>query len=457
GVQDGFALYLHGFVVARDGAWTVVQQGMKPEARTARRYHWLSESVRSFVEEPHAAIEGEPQGAIVNLTDRRAAASRGAQVELAADPDGVVRQLRSIPHLQMPGHHELRPTDVFLRRVHATLAAAAEQGPRDFAELLLQPGLGARTVQALAAVAAVVHGAPCRSADRARFALAPGRGNDEISTRVLGERMTTGSKGASALAAAALLFACGRTVATDPGESGPIPGAGPPEGAAPPGANPAPRPANGTVYDALDVSRLDGPNAVTDADALDDAGAVAGRICDSPPLCATLAWDVFLWNGALHRFQVPQGTRASVAATAADRVAGTLLDAQGTSRGFITAGDDLVELETLGGNSFVNAMSASGIAVGSSLTPSGEGHAVAWKDGSLVDLGARTGSKAQSIALAIDDSGRVGVLACDQLEARSGCRAIVVTDTEALDLGPLPDALYPWSMSAQAQVVGFVP
>src|SRR5207253_120480 len=135
-VQDGFQLYLHGFVVARDGAWTVVQQGMKPEARTARRYHWLSESVRSFVEEPHAAIEGEPQGAIINLTDRRAAASRGAQVELAADPDGVVRQLRSIPHLQMPGHHELRPTDVFLRRVHATLAAAAEQGPRDFAELL---------------------------------------------------------------------------------------------------------------------------------------------------------------------------------------------------------------------------------------------------------------------------------------------------------------------------------
>jgi len=77
------------------------------------------------------------------------------------------------------------------------------------------------------------------------------------------------------------------------------------------------------------VSRLDGPNAVTDADALDDAGAVAGRICDSPPLCATLAWDVFLWNGALHRFQVPQGTRASVAATAADRVAGTLLGTRG--------------------------------------------------------------------------------------------------------------------------------
>jgi len=160
--------------VARDGAWAVVQQGMKPEARTARRYHWLSETVRSFVEEPHAAIEGQPQGAIVNLTDRRAAASRGAQVELAAQPDRLIRELRRIPHLMMPAHHEVRATDVFLRRVHATLAAAAEQGPRDFAELLLQPGVGARTVQALAAVAEVVHGAPCRFTDPARFSLAHG-------------------------------------------------------------------------------------------------------------------------------------------------------------------------------------------------------------------------------------------------------------------------------------------
>ncbi|HYZ90123.1 MAG TPA: DUF763 domain-containing protein [Myxococcales bacterium] len=173
-VQDGFSLYLHGFVVARDGSWAVIQQGMKPEARTARRYHWLSETVRSFVQEPHAAIEGEPQGSIVNLTDRRAAASRSAQVELAAQPDAVVRELRRIPHLQMPPHHDVRPTDVFLRRVHATLAAAAERGPRDFPEMLLQPGVGARTVEALAAVAEVVHGAPCRFTDPARFSLAHG-------------------------------------------------------------------------------------------------------------------------------------------------------------------------------------------------------------------------------------------------------------------------------------------
>src|SRR5579862_4400473 len=81
-VQDGFELYLHGFVVARSGAWTVVQQGMNPDRRQARRYHWLSEGLASFVDAPHAAIEGPPQGTITNLTDARAAASRAAQVEL---------------------------------------------------------------------------------------------------------------------------------------------------------------------------------------------------------------------------------------------------------------------------------------------------------------------------------------------------------------------------------------
>jgi len=172
-VQDGFDLYLHGFVAATNGAWVVVQQGMRAHTATARRYHWLSESVKSFVEEPHAAIEGQPLGPIVNLTDRRAAPSRDVQVGLAQDPDRVVRELRN-PHLQMPAHHDVRPTDVFLRRVHATPAAAAEKGPADFADLLLQPGVGARTVEALAAVAEIVHGAPCRFADPARFSLAHG-------------------------------------------------------------------------------------------------------------------------------------------------------------------------------------------------------------------------------------------------------------------------------------------
>jgi hypothetical protein len=163
-VQDGFQLYLHGFIVAEDGQWIVVQQGMNDD--TARRYHWKSSGLKSFVEEPHAAIDGISVGEIVNLTDRRA--PRNEIVSLIENPDRVM------DHLNMPAHHEVRPSDVMMKRLRGTLAAAAEAGPRDFAELLLIPGVGARTVRSLALVAEVVHGTPSRFADPARFSLAHG-------------------------------------------------------------------------------------------------------------------------------------------------------------------------------------------------------------------------------------------------------------------------------------------
>jgi len=171
-VQDGFELYLHSFVLAADGRWAVIQQGMNTGRRQARRYHWLSEGLRSFVEAPHRGIEGPPQGEIINLTDRRAGPARRAQVELArGGPDRVVNELR---HLRMPAHHDVRYTDVMLRRLHGALAAASGLGPSDFEALLLTPGLGARTVQALALVSEVIHGAPSRFDDPARFSFAHG-------------------------------------------------------------------------------------------------------------------------------------------------------------------------------------------------------------------------------------------------------------------------------------------
>ncbi len=189
-VQDGFDLYLHGFIVTDDGKWVVVQQGMNGERRQARRYHWLSEGISSFVDSPHTAIEGARQGEIVNLADRRAAASRSGQLDLLASlgPDRIVREVAAIeprraskqsaqpmlPHLIMPAHHDVREEDVNMKRLHATLAAVADRGPEDFEHLLLVPGVGARTVKALAMVAEVVHGAPCRFADPARFSLAHG-------------------------------------------------------------------------------------------------------------------------------------------------------------------------------------------------------------------------------------------------------------------------------------------
>ena len=185
-VQDGFDLYLHGFIVSDDGKWVVVQQGMNGDAGQARRYHWLSEGLTSFVDEPHSAIDGPSQGEIVNLTDHRAAHSRGAQLELLdrLGPDRIAQELARIgqpepaqptlPHLIMPAHHDVRAKDVNLRRLRGNLAAAADRGAADFSELLLTSGVGARTVRALAMVAEVVHGAPYRFADPARFSLAHG-------------------------------------------------------------------------------------------------------------------------------------------------------------------------------------------------------------------------------------------------------------------------------------------
>ena len=192
-VQDGFDLYLHGFVVADDGHWVVVQQGMNGERGQARRYHWLSEGLTSFVDDPHAAIEGQRQGVIVNLADRRADASRRKQLDLLADlgPDQLAREAAELdaegpretaggeaqpllPHLVMPAPHDVRAEDIVARRLRGNLAAAADAAPRDFAELLLVPGVGPRTVRALAQVAEVLHGAPCRFSDPARFSIAHG-------------------------------------------------------------------------------------------------------------------------------------------------------------------------------------------------------------------------------------------------------------------------------------------
>lgn len=195
-VQDGFDLYLHAFFATVEGHWCVVQQGMNDRIGEARRYHWQSEGLAGFFESPHAAIEGRNVGAIINLADARAQRNRAAELELVRQgPDQTISILRRyrhsgnlalslfpetkilpepLPHLQLPHHHEVRASDVMLKRLHGTLAAAADLGPKDFADLLLTPGIGARTIEALAFVAEVVHGAPSRFKDPARFSLAHG-------------------------------------------------------------------------------------------------------------------------------------------------------------------------------------------------------------------------------------------------------------------------------------------
>jgi hypothetical protein len=171
-IADGFQIYLHTFVVSASGEWAVVQQGMNEADRTARRYHWHSAGVRDFTCEPHTAIVGEPLGELMNLVDARAGSAQQALLEIAREhPD---RTLAEVRRLVMPRHHDVRSPDVDLKRLGAVLAAAYEREFHDFASLLLLESLGPRTLQSLALVAEVVHGAPSRFHDPARFSFAHG-------------------------------------------------------------------------------------------------------------------------------------------------------------------------------------------------------------------------------------------------------------------------------------------
>ena len=170
-VQDGFQLYLHTFIVTKEGDWSVIQQGMNPNERMARRYHWLSSSLRSFMEEPHTSVCGRNQGLILNLTDKLAAPTKEGIVKLTKEsPDKLMREVSII----LPNHHEVKAEDVNLKRLGAALILAHETNVSDMESLLLQEGVGPRTLQSLTLVSEVIHGTPSRFSDPARFSFAHG-------------------------------------------------------------------------------------------------------------------------------------------------------------------------------------------------------------------------------------------------------------------------------------------
>jgi hypothetical protein len=171
-VQDGFQLYLHNFILSDEGQWTVIQQGMSPNSAMARRYHWHSADLRSFVDEPHTAICGDNQGIILNMADSHARPARDATMTIIREKPETMMQ--DIQQLVLPSHHDIRAENVDLRRLGAILWLAHEKHPSDFEELLLLEGVGPRTLQSLTLVSEVIHGTPTRFKDPARFAFAHG-------------------------------------------------------------------------------------------------------------------------------------------------------------------------------------------------------------------------------------------------------------------------------------------
>jgi uncharacterized protein len=171
-VQDGFQLYMHSFIVSDEGQWTVVQQGMSAGSSTARRYHWHSSNLKSFVDEPHTGICGINQGNILNMVAKEAAPARNSIMSMASETPQ--RMLAEAQKLVMPAHHDVRVPDVDLKRLGAMLWLIQEKGPRDFEDLLLLEGMGPRTLQSMALVSEVIYGTPSRFKDPARFSFAHG-------------------------------------------------------------------------------------------------------------------------------------------------------------------------------------------------------------------------------------------------------------------------------------------
>ena len=175
GLQDGFQIYQHVFIGTTAGAWSVVQQGMNTETRWARRYHWLSESLADFTSEPHRGIVCDQAGRPLNMVAVEADAARTAVVELShVRPETTVREFGRIRGLGMPESHPVGLVDVNPKHLAKVLVGTYERPPEDFAALLLRPGIGPKTIRALALIAEVTHGAALSFRDPVTYSFAVG-------------------------------------------------------------------------------------------------------------------------------------------------------------------------------------------------------------------------------------------------------------------------------------------
>jgi hypothetical protein len=184
-VQDGYQLYHHAFFFTPSGGWCVVQQGMSDASGMARRYHWLASQLRSFVNEPHAAVCGQKppvlsaqssvEGPTLNLVAEESAGTRVASAELAREKPGVVLDaLRDLPLLSMPRRHSVLIADVNAQHLDKILLKTYERAPEDFETLLGMEGVGAKTLRALALASEIIYGTPASTRDPARFSFAVG-------------------------------------------------------------------------------------------------------------------------------------------------------------------------------------------------------------------------------------------------------------------------------------------
>ncbi len=186
-LQAGYPLYHHAFFIAEKGEWCVVQQGINTGDRTARRYHWLSEGLESFVVEPQRAVVGQVVRPIaLNMTAREAEESRKTCVDLVkGDPQNLASSIRRIGHEPsldwwVEGAGPPIASFEMPRRLNWNLFRELyDVQPRDFEELLAFKGVGPATIRALALVGQLIYGKPTSWRDPVKFTFAHG-GKDGV-------------------------------------------------------------------------------------------------------------------------------------------------------------------------------------------------------------------------------------------------------------------------------------
>jgi len=172
-VQDSYNLYHHSFIFTKNGNWSVIQQGMNPENHLARRYHWLSLDLKSYVNEPHTAVCCDIKKVALNMVARESVDSRTVTTEISREhPDKIAKEVKKI--LKLPSRHPILKLDINPKYLHKILLKTYEERPENFENLINIEGVGPKTIRALALIGELLYNAAPSFRDPARYSFAHG-------------------------------------------------------------------------------------------------------------------------------------------------------------------------------------------------------------------------------------------------------------------------------------------
>jgi len=174
-LQDSYQLYHHTFFATKTGKWAVVQQGMNPKTHWARRYHWLSDDVKDFVNEPHSGIACDYRSKVLNLVAGESKKNREISAKISQQkPEKITKIIKKLQITKLPERHELLITDINPQNLKKIFLSTYEQQPENFEKLLGMKGVGPKTIRALSLISELVYGALASTQDPARFSFAHG-------------------------------------------------------------------------------------------------------------------------------------------------------------------------------------------------------------------------------------------------------------------------------------------